>query len=218
MTDDIRTIAVIGATGGVGRHVVRHALDAGYAVRAFARTPDNLDITHKALTRIQGNARSSVDLREAVHGADLVLSCLGNTRDQDRPIVEVGTYNLLDAMHREDVERVAIISSIGVRESGPQLFRLGPAGYAFAAIFATLLRQTKRDLTAAEDLVRASDRTHIIVRPSGLTDAPGTGRWKAADAQEAVGPQIPREDVAAFMVSLATDHSFDHQAVSIGGT
>ena len=35
-------VAVIGATGGVGRFVVKHALEKGYAVVALARSKEKL--------------------------------------------------------------------------------------------------------------------------------------------------------------------------------
>ena len=47
---------------------------------------------------------------------------------------------------------MALVSSIGVGDSASQLLRLGFGGWVFAAIFATILRQTKADLNAAEAL------------------------------------------------------------------
>ena len=214
--EDARTVSVIGATGGVGRHVVRRALEAGHRVRALARTPSKLSIAHQRLERLRGDARDVGSLREAVRGAHLVLSCLGNRRGE-APVVARGTENLLAAMRDEGVERLALISSIGVNESFPQLFRLGPAGWVFALVLPTLLRATKRDLDEAERIARASGRTTVIVRPSGLSDGPGRGRWRATDARGRVGASIPRADVAAFMVSLVEDTAHDGHVVSVGG-
>ena len=46
-------IALIGATGGIGRHVCSRALADGHAVVALARTPSKLD-PHPELTVVQG--------------------------------------------------------------------------------------------------------------------------------------------------------------------
>ena len=45
---------------------------------------------------------------------------------------------------------MAMVSSIGVGDSGLQLLRLGFGGWVFAALFSTLLRGTKHDLAATE--------------------------------------------------------------------
>ena len=39
-------ITVFGATGGVGGHVVRQALDAGHQVTAVVRDPKRLRVEH----------------------------------------------------------------------------------------------------------------------------------------------------------------------------
>jgi uncharacterized protein YbjT (DUF2867 family) len=211
-----KTVSVIGATGGVGREVVRLALDRGYAVRALARTPSNLGLEHARLEVRRGDARDVDALRDAARGAEIVLSCLGNRRGE-APVVAEGTRNLLEAMRAEGVERLALISSIGANESAGQLLRLGPAGWIFAVVFRTALRATKRDLEEAERIARASDRATVIVRPSGLSNRPGLGRWTTTDHRGRVAPSIPRADVAAFLVSLVEDPSHDRSAVSIGG-
>ena len=38
----MHTVAVVAATGGIGRHVVRHALSQNFKVRALARDPQKL--------------------------------------------------------------------------------------------------------------------------------------------------------------------------------
>ena len=49
-------LAVFGATGQTGRHVVKIALEElGWKVKAMARTPSKLDIENDNLTIIQGD-------------------------------------------------------------------------------------------------------------------------------------------------------------------
>ena len=70
-------------------------------------------------------------------------------------------------------------------------------------------------------LVRSSSlhSSHLIsvVRPAGLKDTPGTGEYLAIPATGGnVGPQVSREDVAKFIVTLVRDTRFDNGAVSVG--
>ena len=93
------TVAVIGASGGVGAYVVAHALKAGHKVRAACRTQkkleeglanagvENADALLQAgtLEFIQTDlfadeASFQASLKRAVDGATHVISCLGNVR------------------------------------------------------------------------------------------------------------------------------------------
>jgi len=47
-------LTVLGATGGIGRHVVSQALDAGHHVTAYDRSPAKLNLTHATLPVIAG--------------------------------------------------------------------------------------------------------------------------------------------------------------------
>ena len=227
-------IAVIGATGGVGAHVVRHALAQGHTVVALARDPSKIASDGEKLVKSKLDLQSAdaAAVATAIKDANLVLSCIGNRRGEE-PIVANGTRTILDAMHQAGVPRMAMISSIGVGDSSSQLFRLGFGGWVFSAIFATLLRKTKVDLNAAEALCigapagwltaaashsRPPGVACVVVRPAGLSNAPGDGTaYDVALATGTVGASVAREDVARFMLTLANDMQYDNGAVSVGG-
>ena len=232
----LMTIAVIGATGGVGRHVVRLALEQGHTVVALARDPAKIvapgDSDKLRKEKLDLAQRDVDGLSHALKGVDMVLSCLGNRRGEP-PIVANGTSTLMAAMQKSKVKRFAMISSIGVGDSRLQLLRLGFGGWIFAAIFATILRQTKEDLNAAETLaigapagyIYGAAQAHarpngvhcVVVRPAGLSDSPGDGKYEVALADGTVGSSVAREDVARFMLTLVGDKQYDNGAVSVGG-
>ena len=57
----------------------------------------------------------------------------------------------------------------------------------------------------------------VVVRPAGLSDAPGEGKYDVARSDGVVGASVAREDVARFMLTLASDRQYDDGAVSVGG-
>ena len=61
------SVAVVGATGRVGRHVFQGALDRGFKVRALVRNPDKLSAVGDA-TVIQGDISDPERVRELVDG------------------------------------------------------------------------------------------------------------------------------------------------------
>ena len=66
------TIALLGATGNVGGHYARLALDAGHSLRALARNPAKLDpiipngADHPNVTAITGDATNTDDVANLI--------------------------------------------------------------------------------------------------------------------------------------------------------
>ena len=226
-------VTIIGATGGVGAHVVKHALDQGHTVVALARDPSKVTGSGK-ITKTKIDLQSDAaggELEKAIKGSDMVLSCLGSRRGEDK-VVEKGTRKILDAMQQSKVPRMAMISSIGVGDSGWQLLRLGVGGWIFSALFNSVLKSTKLDLQAAENIciggpagwlssaishARPNGVSCIVVRPAGLSDAPSEGKYDVALSSGTVGASVAREDVAKFMLTLLENKSYEDGAVSVGG-
>lgn len=74
-------LLVLGATGSLGRHVLRQALDAGHEVTVFARTPSKLapaDADRVALRA--GDLRSEPPLH-VLRGQEVLINCAGNVSD-----------------------------------------------------------------------------------------------------------------------------------------
>lgn len=69
-------IALFGATGRVGHHMLEKALSEGHSVTALVQSPKKL-ATHEKLTAIQGDVRNQQDVDKTISGVDVVLSSLG---------------------------------------------------------------------------------------------------------------------------------------------
>ena len=111
---DMGLIAVTGGTGFVGRHVIRALLEAGYKVRALARTPSKLsDIDHLNLSICQGGLGSCDD--EFVLDAQIVLHMAGlikaRTRDEIMATNRDATGALTNAAQAAGVSRFILLSS-----------------------------------------------------------------------------------------------------------
>src|SRR3954451_7336729 len=66
-------ILVVGASKGTGALTVAAALERGHQVTAFARSPQNLQLEHAALTRLPGNFHDQASVDAAVRGHDAVV-------------------------------------------------------------------------------------------------------------------------------------------------
>ncbi|MDC0214921.1 NAD(P)H-binding protein [Gammaproteobacteria bacterium] len=212
-TTEQPSVAVVGATGRVGRHVFQGALDRGFKVRALVRNPDKFSVVGDA-TVIQGDISDPERVRELVDGVDVVLSVLGS-RPKESMIVGGGTGVLVEVIRRlETKPRVIHMSSLGIGDSYDQCRKLS---WFFAVLMARhLLREVFEDMEVAENILNESPEiSSVRVRPTVLTGRSQT-RYRCVAAHEEPGKFfIARKQVAEFFLDAVHDKSWDGQAVSL---
>src|SRR5690606_10537413 len=69
-------IAVLGASGTIGRRIAREALERGHTVTGIARHPSRID-TAVRLRPVQADATKADELARAIEGHDAVISAIG---------------------------------------------------------------------------------------------------------------------------------------------
>jgi putative NADH-flavin reductase len=206
-------IAVIGATGGTGRELVRQGLGHGHDVVAFSRSADTLGIEHERLTTIAGDVLSGDGLSAAVRGAHAVLFTVGGSgiRGEIR-VYSDGVHNVIGAMREFASDRLVAVTAAGVGvQSDPEArvsLRLRYMRY--------MLRDIYADMERMEDEIMLSDVNWTIVRPAGLTDGPLTGEYRVAEGRTLPGgSRISRADLAAFMLKALGVDLWDGKGVAI---
>lgn len=204
--NDPMRVLVIGATGGSGRRLVQQALALGHQVTAFVRDPAKLQIEHANLGVAQGDVLDYPTIELAMRGQDAVLSALGHLKFY-RPtrIQSDGMSNILRAMKTCHVPRLICETALGI---GNSVGRLG-LPYVFLLV-PLVLPFYFWDKVRQEDLIRASDRDWIIVRPGVLTNKPGRGTYQhGVNAGSYLLPGlVSRADVADFMLKQLDDDAY----------
>lgn len=218
-------LAIVGATGGVGRHVLDQALAAGHEVTAIARNPDGLP---GRTVRADLAAPDPVALRSAVAGTDAVISGLGPRGRAEFGIVSAGTRAITAAMLATNVRRLVVVSVAGVctipTPNRPNPHRRDPgAGFFTRTILSPIARarlgEHYADVALMEDDLRAGDLHWTSVQLPLLTNKPGTGRYRIAYERGVRGGwRISRADVAHFILTIIPDPDTYHHAITIGGT
>jgi putative NADH-flavin reductase len=203
-------VVIFGATGSVGRLMLRQALAEGHSVTAFVRDPAKLGIEHPHLRVVQGDATDPTAVASAVRGQDAVVCALG--AGAKGSIRSEGTRNIVRAMEAAGVQRLVCQSSLGVGDSRENL------NFFWKHImFGLLLRRAYADHVAQEDHVRQSRLDWTIVRPGAFTDGPRTGRYRHGFAgdDKAITHKISRADVAEFMLRQLTDRTYLHKTPAL---
>jgi putative NADH-flavin reductase len=200
-------IAIFGASGRTGILTVYQALDKGHQVTAFARKTSSVTIQHKNLTIIQGDILDFDKVKQAVEGQDVIISALGVESRKPTTVLSEGTRNILRAMDECGIQRFICMSSAGILGND--------AGFLFGKIIMPLfLKQVFLDKVRQMKIIQESKSDWVIIRPTGLTDAPKTGKYKITMGAP-VSVKIPRADVADFMLKLTTDKQYDRQMPAI---
>ncbi len=204
------TVALTGATGFVGGHVLENLLARGHQVRALTRQKKPLD--HKNLIWVDGDLQNDAALAQLVGGVDTVLHIAGVIKAVSRSGFFTGnvdgTRHLLDAINNADMPRYIHLSSLAARE---------PAVSAYAASKAE-----------AEQLVMESplEKMATILRPPavyGPGDMETLFYFKAATSMLATVPGKPDhrtsmihvQDLAAAIVHLVENKKPDPVLIDI---
>ncbi|MEZ0350682.1 NAD(P)-dependent oxidoreductase [Mycobacterium sp. pR1184] len=193
-------MAVFGATGRTGTHIVDQALTRGHHVIAVARNPATLgDIAAKwsgtgRLRTVIADVRDPGSVDAAVHESEAVISAIASTGRHPDGLFSAGTRNIVNSLQRQQISRFICISSRGVNFHDPAL----PLVYR-AVIRPLFLREVYADMQNMEAIVRESDLQWTLVRAARLTDARARGDYRIEDGRNPPGGwTLSRADLAAF--------------------
>ena len=184
-------LALTGATGFVGGHVVRRAIEAGHQVRALARRPQP---PRDGVTWIAGALDDAAALAALVDGADAVIHIAGVVNAPDRAGFIAGNITGTQAIVAATAPgtRFVHVSSLSARE--PQLSVYGWSKHA------------------AEGVVAAAPLDWDMVRPPaiyGPGDMDMLDLFRFARRGVALTPPAGRlsvihaDDLARLLVALA---------------
>jgi putative NADH-flavin reductase len=202
-------LVVFGATGKIGQEIVKQALAQGYEVTAFVRDPSKMTHERDDLKVMTGDIFEFTAVTQAIQGQDAVICSLGSSELGKTTVRSEGTANITKAMKENHVNRLVVVSAMGVAESWSTLSIVNKL------FFATLLRSSRQDHEEQEVVVKESDLDWTIIRPSGLTDTPQTESYAIGENIIGKTSKIARADVAHAIIKEIHDNTFVHRAVTI---
>jgi putative NADH-flavin reductase len=203
-------IAILGATGGIGGHVLDWALQAGHPVHALARDPRTLPPA-RALTVTPGDALDADAVARVVDGADAVVSALGPRGAKSAGLLAGAASNMVRAMQKTGARRLVCVSAAGAYIAGdPDM------NWLVKAILPRVLARQFADVRQMEDVIRACDLDWTLVRATRLVNRPGTGRYRVSpDYPPRGGSKIARADVAHFIATALAEDAWPRAAPAL---
>lgn len=207
-------IALIGATGRTGGHVLTEAIQRGHEVTTLARTPDKLGGAGSAVRVVEGDSCDESALDRLLADAEAVVSALGPTA-KDSDLHSRTATALVQAMQRHDVRRFVGVSGAGIDVPGD---RKGPRDKVVSALIQRLGGEVVQDKPREYAVFAVSSLDWTLVRPPRLTDKPATGRVEHDAHRPGRSTSITRADLASFLLDVAENGSYLHQAPFASGS
>jgi uncharacterized protein YbjT (DUF2867 family) len=197
---------ITGATGGIGRRVVRLLRQREQSVRAFVRlTSRYSELEHRGAEIFIGDLLEERDIQKASRGVKYVISAHGS--DSDALSLDYrANIELIDQAKANGVEHFVFISVLGADR-----------GYEDAAVF-----KAKR---AVERYLSASGLNYTILRPSGLASnlLPLVEQFRQTGLYLLIGDRknrtsiVSTDDLARIVVDSVTVEGARNQILPVGG-
>jgi putative NADH-flavin reductase len=198
-------LAILGATGSVGRELVTQALAAGHEVTALVREPQRSELDQRVAV-VAGDATSAEAVRRTVAGSDAVVSTLGHANGAPDDVLTRATSNVITAMRSTGPDRLVVLSSPAVVDTADRpnlIYRT--ARVLLRAVMPAMVR----DHRTQARLIEESGLAWTIIRgPLIFTDGPHTHRYHAGPIGRHSRPAISRADLADFMLKTSTAGAF----------
>jgi uncharacterized protein YbjT (DUF2867 family) len=186
-------VFVVGIAGGVGRRVAERLMAQGDQVNGVVRSPTKGDeLARQGISTTPGDlvAMSVEELAAAVRGFDAIVFTAGaGGKDGPQATVQVdgeGPGKLAASAELAGVRRFLLVSVF------PEAWRERRMDEDFEHYMAAKKH--------AEMQLVLTDLDWVVLRPSALTNEPGTGRVDLGLAKK--HEEITRDDVAATVVEM----------------
>jgi uncharacterized protein YbjT (DUF2867 family) len=205
-------IAVVGATGFVGRHVVARLVASKTPIRAVSRT---LGPANAAVSAAAADLLHPSSLAVALTGVETIVHCAAITADkkeayrgQYHDVNATGTRNLIDAARVAGVRRIVLLNGLGTRPGSEGSYM-----------------RTRWEMAEA---VRGSGLAWTALQPSILfgDSAPFPAAIARLARQFPVMPVLGGgrklqplwiEDLVTCLIQAANDPGKDSQTIDLGG-
>ncbi|HSL72666.1 MAG TPA: SDR family oxidoreductase, partial [Longimicrobiales bacterium] len=203
---------VVGATGKLGRAIVRRRLARGQPVRALTRQPERAaDLRAAGADVVRGDLRDPASVRKALEGVSAVVaaahSLLGRGANATERVDDLGHRQLIDRAQHIGIQHFVYTSIIGASPDHPIDFW--------------------RIKARIEEYLRSSGLPYTIFRPTAFIEThahallgePFVRKGTALLFGRGDTPRnfVSVQDVAELMVRALEDPGLQGRTIEVGG-
>ncbi|HLV68924.1 MAG TPA: NAD(P)-dependent oxidoreductase [Polyangiaceae bacterium] len=207
-------IAVLGASGTIGRRIVREALQRGHSVTGIARHPSRIEAAER-LRPAQADATKSDELLRVLEGHDAVISAVGPAAGESPSMLVDATRAIAAACMRANVHRVFIVGGAGSLAVKPGIELLATPDFPEAWKPIALAHREALELWR-----KVKEISWTYVSPAAFIE-PGerTGRYRVGHddllVDERGQSRISAEDYAVGLLDVLEQGAHAHERITL---
>jgi len=198
-------LTIFGATGNVGKQLVKHALHQGHIVKAFGRNVFTAKFEEdKNLHLVQGALFDEDQVYKAIKGSNAVLSALGGAFDGTDKSRSLGVKNIISQMEKAGVKRIIAVGGKGILEGGEgEMIMEDPS-------FPKQFMPVSIEHFKAYEFLKASNLDWTFIGAPDLVESDATGIYKTASDSMPTNTKhkINTGDLAQFIINELKNNAF----------
>ena len=208
-------VIIFGATGGIGKWAVKHALEKGHHVTAYVRNKQKMTIHDDKLTVIQGEISDYDKVKSALDEQDAEIWCVGIPMKNKLVKFEFqkGHEILLKAMKEQGVKRLIDWGTPSVAfDKDKKSFITVVPGIMAEITFS----KAKAEMISISQMLKQSDLDWTMVRFMMPKNSAYTGNVKVGFGDVKMNFAVSKEDIGAFMVDQIENKRYIRSMPIIG--
>lgn len=207
------TITIFGASGKIGRLLIKKAIEDGYKVKAVVRNPHKLDGVKYANLKLCICSLSNIAaIDAAIAGSKAVISVIGPIGEVTDSVLQKGMRNIVDSMKRQNITRLIAISTGNIADKADK----ADVNYKLRVSRLKLKSPANyKEIVELDKIVRNSPLDWTLVRVGNLNDDPAQPVNAHFLGYSVVKPNISRASVANFMIAQINSIQYIRQSPAI---
>lgn len=207
-------ITVFESSGPLGMELIKQALDAGYEVAAFARSPEKLRyLSHERLEIIKSDLANRNEIERAVTGVNAVISLLGPNGKVKNTELSDGVNNIIESMNKVGTKRLVALSTASVKDSQD---RYDIKYSLLVSMIKITVNSAYKEIIRMGKLIHSSSLDWTLVRVGFLNNAEVQPLKVGYYGQGSIDVKISRSSIAKFMLDqiVSNEHVKKSPAIS----
>ena len=206
MVADFRTVAVLGSSGRLGRHVVAELLQRGSCVRALIHRNNPFDQDAR-LAVVTGDVHDASAIASAIDCVDAVIATLGSAEALVKDVSSAAMQHLIPVMLSFGIRRIVSVTGSAARLD----VEIGCEHPYHQARREWMMQHNPELVLDGEHhwrLLRNSGLDWTVVRAPRMVDGPGAGGCRLVAEPPPPSSVLPYRAVAATIVDQLASRSW----------